>query len=69
MSTSTKSPGQQAKDEAAKQPSRDDVHEQREQNQEAEGVVKAPHPPTQTQSDEARADWEGMAQPPPASAR
>lgn len=51
---------QEQKKEIAKNPSRDDVHEQREPNQQREGVVRKP---TQTQSDRDRADWEGMGQP------
>jgi hypothetical protein len=48
------------KKQATENPSRDDVHEQRETNQPREGVVRKP---TQTQSDRERADWEGMGQP------
>lgn len=48
------------KQEISKNPSRDDVHEQRDPNQPREGVVRKP---TQTQTDEDRADWEGMGQP------
>jgi hypothetical protein len=48
------------KKEIANNPSREDVHEQREANQPREGVVRKP---TQTQSDRDRADWEGMGQP------
>jgi hypothetical protein len=51
---------QQQKREIANNPSRDDVHEQRDANQPREGVVRKP---TQTQSDRERADWEGMGQP------
>jgi hypothetical protein len=54
---------QQAKREAARKPSKDDVHEQREANQHQEGVVQtAPRPPQQSQIDAERADWEGMGQ-------
>ena len=44
----------------AEKPGREDVHEQREQDQTREGVVRKP---TQTQTDKDRADWEGMGQP------
>lgn len=56
---------QSAKQEVAKKPSRDDVHEQREQGQPREGVVKQGSAPTQAQiqADKERADWEGMGQP------
>lgn len=55
----------QNKKEMTEKPSREDVHEQREQNQQREGVVKAPkgRPPAQSLVDEQRADWEGMGQP------
>lgn len=45
------------KEEIVKNPNRDDVHEQRTPEQPREGVVRKP---TQTQTDEQRADWEGM---------
>lgn len=51
---------QEQKKQIANNPSRDDVHEQRDPNQPREGVVRKQ---TQTQSDEGRADWEGMGQP------
>lgn len=60
MSQVTKAPAQQA----AEKPSRDDVHEQRQKGQPAEGVKPAPRPGSQSLNDEARADWEGMAQKP-----
>ena len=44
-----------------KHPSKEDVHEQRDEKQPREGVV--PRKPTQTQTDKERADWEGMGQP------
>jgi hypothetical protein len=57
-------PAEQAKDAAAKKPSRDDVHEQREAGQKHEGVVTPPaRPPTQTQIELDRAAGEGMAAP------
>jgi hypothetical protein len=45
-----------AKREAAKKPGRDDVHEQREQGQRREGVVRE----GTSLIDRERADWEGM---------
>jgi hypothetical protein len=57
-------PAEQAKDAAAKKPSRDDVHEQREAGQKHEGVVTPPaRPPTQTQIELERAAGEGMGAP------
>jgi hypothetical protein len=54
---------QQASNEAAKKPTRDDVHEQRQQEQSQEGVVKqGARPPAQSQIDAERGDWEGMGQ-------
>lgn len=54
---------QQASNEAAKKPTRDDVHEQRQQEQGQEGVVKqGARPPAQSQLDAERSDWEGMGQ-------
>jgi hypothetical protein len=52
------------KDQIAQSPNRDDVHEQRDANQENTSIVPGtPRKPTQTQSDRERADWEGMGQP------
>lgn len=59
MGTEQKKENEQKK-EIVNNPSRDDVHEQRDPNQQREGVVRKP---TQTQSDSDRADWEGMGQP------
>jgi hypothetical protein len=54
---------QQASNEAAKKPTRDDVHEQRQHEQSQEGVVKqGARPPAQSQIDAERGDWEGMGQ-------
>lgn len=60
--------GEKQKKEMAENPSRDDVHEQRSPDQAQPGVVTkkdppAPRPPTTTESDRERADWEGMGQP------
>jgi hypothetical protein len=49
------------KKEVANNPSNMDVHEQRDANQEREGVVPASRPPAQSEVDQQRADWEGMA--------
>ena len=55
-------PEEQAKREAAAAPSRDDVHEQREPDQQQEGVVhRGTRPPAQTAHDLDRASGEGMA--------
>jgi hypothetical protein len=59
MSTEKKKEREQQQ-RIANNPSREDVHEQREPNQPREGVVRKP---TQTQTDRDRADWEGMGQP------
>ncbi len=58
-------PEQQANKEAAKNPARDDVHEQRQAGQKQEGVVKKTspsRPPAQSLIDQERGDWEGMGQ-------
>ena len=55
-----------AEKEIEQKPGRDDVHEQRSPAQPREGVVPkkdVPRPPTQTETDRDRADWEGMGQP------
>ena len=50
-----------AKKEMSNNPSREDVHEQREDNQKREGVVKKDAPPArQSLIEKERADWEGM---------
>jgi len=59
---------QKQQKEMTDNPGRDDVHEQRHPAQPREGVVPntppgAPRPPTTTQGDQDRADWEGMGQP------
>jgi len=59
-------PEQQASRNAAEKPSRDDVHEQREAGQKAEGIVKeAPRRTMQSQLELDRASDEGMAPPDP----
>lgn len=58
-------PEEHATREAAKKPGPSDVHEQRQSNQTAEGVVqktKEPRPPSQSLIDQERGDWEGMGQ-------
>jgi len=51
----------QAKKEMTKNPAREDLHEQREDNQKREGVVeKDPRPPQQSLIEKERGDWEGM---------
>lgn len=52
---------EQAKQQAARKPGREDVHEQREAGQKREGVVGA-RPTQQSLADQERADWEGMGQ-------
>jgi hypothetical protein len=63
MSNDKRNPDQQATREAAKKPTRDDVHEQRQDGQSEEGVVQqGARPPAQSQIDAERGDWEGMGQ-------
>jgi hypothetical protein len=60
--TSEQKKDREQKNEIVKNPSREDVHEQRDPNQPREGVVRKPTQ-TQTDKDKDRADWEGMGQP------
>jgi hypothetical protein len=62
MSTNANKPEEHAKKEAAKRPSRDDLHEQRDAAQPREGVVREGRPPAQSEIDRDRAEWEGMGQ-------
>jgi hypothetical protein len=58
-----RNPEQQASRQAAQKPTRDDVHEQRQEGQSQEGVVQqGARPPAQSQIDAERSDWEGMGQ-------
>ena len=57
------------KKEATQNPGKEDVHEQREPDQQREGVVRKDKKDEKTSrtslSDRERADWEGMGQPAP----
>jgi hypothetical protein len=54
------------KKEVAQNPTNTDVHEQRDAAQTREGVVpSSTRGPAQSEVDQQRADWEGMAPPPP----